>query len=51
MVDVYKAVRPYIEKEDANFVVRTTFPNKAYLETETKTLKELGLAPSCALVI
>jgi hypothetical protein len=50
---VYKAVRPYIEnREYANkFVVRTNFPNKAYDELDPRNLKELGLAPSCALVL
>ena len=31
--------------------MRTNFPNKAYGENDEKSLKELGLAPSCALVI
>lgn len=50
---VYKAVRPYLENgENAKkFVLRTNFPTKAYDERDSKTLKELGLAPSCALVI
>ena len=48
---VYQAVKPYIENKGKSFEVRTTFPNKAYAEDDTKTLKELGLAPSSALVI
>ncbi len=53
MKEVYKAVRPYIENQEASkkFIVRTNFPNKVYLENDQKNLKELGLAPSCALVI
>lgn len=48
---VYKLVKPYIESRDQVFVVRTNFPNRAYQRSEPKTLKELGLAPSCALII
>lgn len=51
MTSVYKYIRPYVENKGKNFEVRTTFPNKAYGEDESKTLKELGLAPSSALVI
>ena len=53
MSAVYAAVRPYLEnKANAKtFELRTNFPNRAYIEIETKTLKELGLAPSCALVV
>ena len=49
---VYQLVRPYLENPKvASFELRTNFPNKAYLENETKNLKELGLYPSCALVV
>ena len=53
MNSVYKAVRPYIEKREfaQRFVVRTNFPNKVYDEIDPRNLKELGLAPSCALVL
>jgi len=49
---VYDYVTPYIESADGTFFeLRTNFPNKAYQKQETKTLKELGLAPSSALII
>lgn len=48
---VYEAVKAFIENKDKAFVLRTTFPNKAFEADDTKTLKELGLAPSSALVI
>lgn len=48
---VYKWVKPYIEERDRKFVVRTNFPNKVYDEVDPRSLKELGLYPSCALVI
>ena len=53
MIGVYKVVRPYIENRDFShkFVVRTNFPNKVYDEADPRNLKELGLAPSCALVL
>ena len=51
MALVYKHINPYIENKGKAYEVRTTFPNKAYPENETKTLKELGLAPSSAVVI
>ena len=48
---VYKAVRPYLEKKSQLFELRSKFPNRAYIETEPQSLKDLGLAPSSALVI
>ena len=49
---VYKYVRPYAEEgKTAKFELRTNFPNKAYVESDSKSLKELGLAPSCALIM
>ena len=49
---VYEYVAPYIESAaGTHFELRTNFPNKAYQKQETKTLKELGLAPSSALII
>ena len=53
MSSVYAAARPYLEnKANAkNFELRTNFPNRPYLEGDAKNLKELGLAPSCALVV
>ena len=40
----------YRENKGKKFELRSNFPNKAYQENEAKTLKELGLAPSSALV-
>lgn len=53
MRKVYKAVRPYLEnpKNGGLFELRSNFPNRAYTEIEEKNLKELGLAPSCALIV
>ena len=48
---LYDYVQPYIEFDDKPFELRSKFPNKAYLKNETKTLEELGLAPSSALVV
>jgi len=49
---VYKLVTPYIEgKSDTRFELRTNFPNRSYNAGDAKTLKELGLAPSSALII
>ena len=49
---VYDYVKPYIESADGSFFeLRTNFPNRAYQKQETKTLKELGLAPSSALIV
>ena len=49
---VYEYVLPYIESADGTAIeLRTNFPNKAYAQAETKTLKELGLAPSSALIV
>jgi hypothetical protein len=45
-------VKPYIEGErGTKFIIRTNFPNKVYDELDPRGLKELGLYPSCALVI
>ena len=52
MAAVYEYVLPYIESADGTFFeLRTNFPNRAYQKQDTKTLKELGLAPSSALII
>ncbi len=48
---IYSSVKPYLENKGKSFEVRTTFPNKAYDEQDPRTLKELGLAPSSALVV
>ena len=49
---VYEYVLPYIESTDGTqSELRTNFPNKAYARDDVKTLKELGLAPSSALII
>lgn len=49
--DVYKYVNPYIENVGKKFELYTNFPVKAYGEKLIGTLKELGLAPSCALIV
>ena len=52
IAQVYEYILPYIESEDGtHFELRTNFPNKAYRKQDTKTLKELGLAPSSALIV
>ncbi len=52
MSKVYQLVKPYLENPKIpTFELRTNFPNKAYLESDLKNLKELGLYPSCALVV
>ena len=48
---VYAAVKPYIENKGKGFELRTNFPNKVYDESNSKTLKELGLVPTCALIV
>lgn len=51
MKEVYKYVKPYIENKGKKFELFTNFPKKAYGEELTGTLKDLGLAPSCALIV
>ena len=53
MFEVYAVTRPYLENRanSKTFELRTNFPNRAYPESETKTLKELGFYPSSALVV
>ena len=46
----YEAIGPYIETNKP-FEVRSKFPARAFDKNDSKTLEELGLAPSCALVI
>ena len=49
---VYKLVEPYSEfKGEKSFELRTNFPNMAYLQSNLKTLKELGLAPSSVMIM
>ena len=48
---VYKYVKPYIEAKGEAFSLCTNFPAKIYTEKVTGTLKELGLAPSCVMVV
>ncbi len=48
---VYKYVKPYIENTGKKFELYTNFPVKAYGEQMAGTLKELGLAPSCVLIV
>lgn len=52
--DTIKTVYDYVKKYSENpskFSIRTTFPKKEYQISETKTLKELGLTPTAALVM
>ena len=52
IAQVYDYILPYIESDDGVAIeLRTNFPNKAYQQTDIKTLKELGLAPSSALIV
>jgi len=48
---VYKYVRPYVETKNKEFTLFTNFPQKAYGEKLEGSLKELGLAPSCVLIV
>lgn len=48
---VYKYVKPYIENPGKKFELYTNFPVKGYGEQMAGTLKELGLAPSCVLIV
>lgn len=48
---VYKYVKQYIDNPQMKQVeLYTSFPKKAFPETLSGNLKELGLAPNCALV-
>ena len=46
----YEAIGPYVE-QNKPFEIRSKFPARAFDKGDSKTLAELGLAPSCALVI
>ena len=48
---LYDFVSPYSEFSDKPFELRSKFPNKAFDVNDAKTLEELGLAPSSALVV
>jgi len=49
---VYKFVGPYLEGgKNARIELRTNFPRRSYAAADPKNLKELGLAPSCALIV
>ena len=48
---VYKFVTPYIETKGKEFNLWTNFPAKSYDLKLAGTLKELGLAPSCVLIV
>jgi hypothetical protein len=51
LTTVYKYVKQYINNPNLKGVeLFTSFPKKSYPESMTGTLKELGLAPTCALV-
>lgn len=49
--EVYEHVKPYIENKGKAFELYTNFPKKAYGEKLEGNLKDLGLAPSCALIV
>lgn len=51
MKEVYKYVKPYVDYKGKKFELFTNFPKKAYGEELKGTLKDLGLAPSCALIV
>jgi hypothetical protein len=51
MASVYEHINPYVEFSDKKYEVRSKFPNKAFAQDDSKSLEELGLAPSSALVI
>jgi len=51
MQKIYDMVLPYIEHTQKAFELRSNFPNRAYERKDKKSLEELGLAPSSALVI
>lgn len=46
---VYKYVRPYMEGK--KFELCTNFPAKVYEESVSGSLKDLGLAPSCVMIV
>lgn len=48
---VYKLVKPYTEEKGIQFELRTNFPNRAYEQKEDQSLKDLGLAPSSAMIV
>ena len=51
LTTVYKYVKQYINNPNLKGVeLFTSFPKKSYPESMSGTLKELGLAPTCALV-
>lgn len=59
MAAVYECARPYRyittrkrdSEKEGKFTVRSTFPRQEYPENERRSLKELGLAPTAALVM
>ena len=48
---IYKYIYIYIYRESANYEIMCNFPRKNFLASEQLSLKELGLAPSSALVM
>lgn len=47
----YSVLKNYTEGKNISFVLRTNFPSRSYELNEQKNLKELGLAPSSAMII
>lgn len=47
----YSVLKNYTEGTNVAFVLRTNFPSRSYEISESKNLKELGLAPSSAMII
>jgi hypothetical protein len=47
----YSILKNYTENKGVQFVLRTNFPSRSYEMSEMKNLKELGLAPSSALIM
>ena len=49
--EVYKYVKPYMDKGTKNVEIRSNFPRKTYEYDCEQTLKQLGLYPTAALVM
>lgn len=47
----YALLKPYTEGKNVQFTLRTNFPSRSYEVAESKSLKELGLAPASAMII
>lgn len=53
LATVYKYLKPLVHEisPGKQFELYTSFPKKSYPEQMLGTLKELGLVPTCALVV